>query len=286
MPKFNADNTANLPLQQCGRSTAPFAHELYGEIIMCLIPHFACIHCAAALNGAPLLVTISLRQPHLHMISSYSQSAIDLAFSSFKGWASGQEVTHSWPCTIYLHPLEAGVICIIITCITSKILGVCITVGGILTSCCCCSWHKSHVLTNWLMSRSISSHQNLCVNRALVEKNPLCPLWSCTAVIIYVLFFLGTYKRCWLSVPLQYIHALYSRNLLASFCSRVYFLIDKDSGLYFLFFKNSSMWGWTRLVQACLCPSVLLHKPHFPYFRLRVVAPTQLPTVAHILLVH
>ena len=219
-------------MSQWGLSTIPFAWELYADMRIPLIPHFCSIYFIAATNGFPLSVTIQESDPHLQIMSSYNHSAIFRALSFLIARASAQDVKASRPWTIFWQPFDASLITITSACNIWNIDGVCVTCGGTHTNFFCLSWQGTHEDTNHFMSRSISGHQNLCTSSPLVAKNPLWPLWSCAAVIIYILFSLGMYNRCWDSWPLWYILSSYQMNLFVSLRSRWYFWSSQFLGLY------------------------------------------------------
>jgi len=69
------------------------------------------------MNGPPLSVIISIKQPQRHIMSLNNHRPMASALSFLSARASAQDDKWSHPCTIYLYPLEAGVIFIVSTCI-------------------------------------------------------------------------------------------------------------------------------------------------------------------------
>src|SRR5262249_23759332 len=161
-----------------GLSTVPFACELYGEIATPLILYFSSNHCTAFRKGAPLSVTIFTTVPHRHIISSNNHCPIDRASSFHSAFASIQDERAQRPCTIYLQPLELGVICTVSACRTWNIDGVCVSTGGNSIAIFCLIWQRWHVFTNQVISASISGHQHRCAINLLVVYAPRCPILS------------------------------------------------------------------------------------------------------------
>jgi len=140
------------------------------------IPYFFSIHLTAFLKGALLSVTILIRLPYLHTMSSNSHCPIDLVFSSLNALDSIHNDNLHWPCTMYLHLFDGEFMCTVSACNTWNIDGIYVTMGGIFRARFCLIWYKWHVLTYQMMSSSIPSHQNLCCSGFSVAYAPLCPM--------------------------------------------------------------------------------------------------------------
>lgn len=97
---------------RCGSHTTPLACELYGEVLMLVIPYFSVNQLAAATNIGPLSVISSAIQAHLQMMSSQIHWPIVLAFSERRGRPFIQDVRESLPCTIWRQLLDAVLISI------------------------------------------------------------------------------------------------------------------------------------------------------------------------------
>ncbi len=87
----------NVPMKAV--SIEPLARELYGEMRIPRMPYLSASHLTALINGGPLSVTISTRQPQRHIMSSNNQRPMDSAFSFCSARASGHDVR--WQRAVY-----------------------------------------------------------------------------------------------------------------------------------------------------------------------------------------